>query len=1165
MKKKLRKLLATLLIMTTCLSTVNVSAYASEISVMEQLETISGNDTISNGDVIEEGVQNEWDGSTESIYEAEDFKVTFKLMGYWDGGYNASVRIDNLTDLPIESWKTEITYDGSISNIWNAQIVSNDNGKYVIKNAGWNQDIAAGSYVEFGFSGQESFSGFPTAYRMLGEKAESAEEEYTIDVQISSDWGTGYTGIVTITNNAVELIEDWVLEFDCENEITSIWNGVIEAQEGTHYVIKNAGYNQNIEPNGSVSFGFIVNAGSSANEFHNFVLSKYSETEVSQPQETSEPQREKEPLESIGEAYYKEVTEADVVVDEETGIQYARNQLLVSAFMGAEKYIFEEIAAEVGAEIVGYIELTNDYQLEFTEEKALEELTVIAEYIDSFSFVSCVTLNIVEHREIEATQCNDTLYNDGQTCFTRRNHIDTDGDGVGDKSGMDYNTVADTWNEASPSGDNWDLEALNVLTAWDNKSAFDTVKVGVYDAGFDYDASTGVAHEDLIFDDVVNNPPMDKIGSHGTHVAGILAAQHNNNRGVSGIATDTRLYAYATGGNEYGSSMGDKIVYATLIGNHVKVINVSLGMSYEIMFAASHPEIDATYAAKAQNVVQAAADVLEEYLNKLVAAGYDFVICTSAGNTNATSFVVDTSETYGVRQATATERSDSTITKYKGDVLAYYDCALTAIDDANLQRRIIVVGSMKNGSGGSYSLSSFSNVGDRVDVVAPGEDILSTVPTTEDPERYALMGGTSMASPQVASLVAMMFQVNPGMRASNAKTYMLLGSSKNVSDGIYTYPLPDAVGCYTYALNAPSYEDNDNTWPSGIVCGYTKDADNNTVADVKITAIRKNTGEYNLGQYSFSIESDSNGYYLATLPQGTYDFIVSKSGYLPYSIQNVVVNPDETTYMETIVLSKWVSLVFSDSEVQGTVKNALNGNAVSGATVKLRKGWNNQTGSYCKNIFGWTKTATTASDGTFSIDVSVGTYTAEISKNGYVTAYYNVISGDTGLFAALANVTMVLTPVLSEDEYRIVLTWGDSPSDLDSHLTYYVEDIQKCHVYYANKIGRYDGDTIAKLDLDDVTSYGPETVTITLDASIIEKGGQFRYSIHNFSEKHSSSSNGLSLSNATIHVYAGNELINTYHVPKDQVGTVWHVFDITEEGIEAVNEFYNAYSASGVK
>lgn len=44
-----------------------------------------------------------------------------------------------------------------------------------------------------------------------------------------------------------------------------------------------------------------------------------------------------------------------------------------------------------------------------------------------------------------------------------------------------------------------------------------------------------------------------------------------------------------------------------------------------------------------------------------------------------------------------------------------------------------------------------------------------------------------------------------------------------------------------------------------------------------------------------------------------------------------------------------------------------------------------------------------------------------------------------------------------------------------------------------------------------------------------------------------------------VRVYKGNDLITTYNVPQNKEGTVWHVFEITEEGISSINEFeYNS-------
>ena len=51
--------------------------------------------------------------------------------------------------------------------------------------------------------------------------------------------------------------------------------------------------------------------------------------------------------------------------------------------------------------------------------------------------------------------------------------------------------------------------------------------------------------------------------------------------------------------------------------------------------------------------------------------------------------------------------------------------------------------------------------------------------------------------------------------------------------------------------------------------------------------------------------------------------------------------------------------------------------------------------------------------------LSVGAYTAEISKDGYITAYVNIVSSpNTSVHFS------TITPVLADNEYRIILTWG---------------------------------------------------------------------------------------------------------------------------------------------
>jgi hypothetical protein len=141
--------------------------------------------------------------------------------------------------------------------------------------------------------------------------------------------------------------------------------------------------------------------------------------------------------------------------------------------------------------------------------------------------------------------------------------------------------------------------------------------------------------------------------------------------------------------------------------------------------------------------------------------------------------------------------------------------------------------------------------------------------------------------------------------------------------------------------------------------------------------------------------------------------------------------------------------------LQVTVQDALTGNEVVGATVTL-------------NGF----TATTDDLGVATIpDTPTGTFTLTISMPGYST-YQQEITLEVGPNDLIVN----LSPQLAEGQIRIVLTWGENPRDLDSHLVGPDAAGGRFHVYYANRNPAGAG---ANLDVDDVSSFGPETITIT--------------------------------------------------------------------------------------
>ncbi|KAB1855084.1 tetratricopeptide repeat protein [Acinetobacter tandoii] len=137
--------------------------------------------------------------------------------------------------------------------------------------------------------------------------------------------------------------------------------------------------------------------------------------------------------------------------------------------------------------------------------------------------------------------------------------------------------------------------------------------------------------------------------------------------------------------------------------------------------------------------------------------------------------------------------------------------------------------------------------------------------------------------------------------------------------------------------------------------------------------------------------------------------------------------------------------------------------------------------------------------------------------------------------------TYALSPVLKDlNSMRIVLNWGQSPLDLDSHLSY-----RNQHVYWDNKQGQD-----ANLDVDDTDAYGPETVTIDKRLD----GQYYVYSVHDYSDRAQPNTTNLSNSQAKVMVYAGESLIRSYYIPTGLTGNLWTVFRISPEGeIQDIN------------
>lgn len=222
----------------------------------------------------------------------------------------------------------------------------------------------------------------------------------------------------------------------------------------------------------------------------------------------------------------------------------------------------------------------------------------------------------------------------------------------------------------------------------------------------------------------VDGPTKDKKDvRHGTHVAGIIAAQRNNGIGMNGVANNVEIMVIRAvpDGDEYDKDIALAIRYA--VDNGALIINTSFGKYYS-----PHPEWvwDAiNYASKK-----------------------DVLIVNAAGNEGKD---LDTIQVYpNDQEGTGPEISDSFIT----------------------------IGAL-NYNYGNNMVATFSNYGkSNVDAFAPGVKIWSTTPL----DTYDFLQGTSMASPAVAGVAAMIRSFYPRLSAKQVKLILMnSGLASNLS------------------------------------------------------------------------------------------------------------------------------------------------------------------------------------------------------------------------------------------------------------------------------------------------------------------------------------------------------------------------------------------------
>ena len=245
----------------------------------------------------------------------------YTVAGDWGSGFQGGITLQSQDATPVDNWTLSFRYNAQISSIWDARIVSREGSIYTIQGAGWNSSLAPGGRISFGFIGAAAGSvgqvAPPSNYVLngtpLGGQAPLPVPEHepaplptpeptpapapapapvdpAVSFNVTSDWGSGFNGDVTVTNTQAAAATDWTVSFDFDGEISSLWNGIIAIHSGSTLIVKNASWNGSLPAGGSATFGFTASPGGAAAELRNLtVVLGGVATPVPPPAPTPEP------------------------------------------------------------------------------------------------------------------------------------------------------------------------------------------------------------------------------------------------------------------------------------------------------------------------------------------------------------------------------------------------------------------------------------------------------------------------------------------------------------------------------------------------------------------------------------------------------------------------------------------------------------------------------------------------------------------------------------------------------------------------------------------------------------------------------------------------------------------------------------------------------------
>ena len=432
--------------------------------------------------------------------------------------------------------------------------------------------------------------------------------------------------------------------------------------------------------------------------------------------------------------YIKQISYKDIVSAEiDSRLKYVDNTILITYNDETTIDDIKNILSPYNATICGYIETINFIQAEIPD----CDYPTLANICSELKSSDCINSAIVDYFE--------------ETPLSEITESESDN--------ATFAYYLDMINYSEKLTENIDTSSLTI---------------GVFDILIDSNNN----HLNIINNESYNVNSLDNIliqsfNNHGTHVAGILGASADSD--APAICPDVQIIS----DNAINNSISYWVAAITdmIVNKNVKVINMSIGYNSFITLSATLG-CNNTY-----EYIENESTFFTHILKNLLTDGYDFVICSAAGNdSHSTANKIHNGYfSYGEKKLLDKFDIFNIFTEKVKYCNSLYSLPFTFINDEEIRNRIIVVGSCNE----DYNMTYYSSNCERVDILAPGELIYSFSNNNE----YTYMSGTSMACPFVTGTAALMFTINPDIKGDVVKNTLIKSATETISHSDFEYPL----------------------------------------------------------------------------------------------------------------------------------------------------------------------------------------------------------------------------------------------------------------------------------------------------------------------------------------------------------------------------------------